>query len=282
MFSDASTPPSPSIWGPAIEDESYCVTVGRHDIFVRSYSSCGFAPREVRAWGAVPREEVPGGVCPTRVRSLGDHVVAEPMGVVDAFPSLPFSECVPREYAVGARHVLEVEDGFLVAYETPFEGVVFWTSRDGTDRRTIAGTRILGFVRSPSGRVLALARGKARLGRGGVLRLDRAGRGEWRTTLLTVLPVEPSGATLDDHGVLVGFAEGFVFRADEDGHVDNVHYVSRFVGRVASIARDDSGSYYLGLECGVLRIDVADRDDHREEWWSVRDGASGRWSPCGS
>jgi hypothetical protein len=135
-------------------------------------------------------------------------------------------------------------------------------------------------VKSPSGRILALARGKARLGRGGLLRFDHVGRGEWRPSLVAVLPVEPSGATMDDHGAIVGFAQGFVFRVDEDGHVDNLHYVSRFLGRVASITRDDSGAFYLGLECGVLRIDIHDREDHREEWWSARDGASGKWSAC--
>lgn len=269
-------------WSAAYADDTYCVSMGRHDIFVQHYAQCAFSRRDVRAWGPVPRDGPPSGGCPTRVRSYGDHVVAEPMSLADAFESLPFQECVPREYAVGARHVIEVEDGFLVAYETPYEGVLFWTSADGTERRSISSARILGFVKSKTGKILALARGKARLGRGGLLRLDRASRGEWSPQLVAVLPVEPSGATMDDHGAMIGFAQGFLFRIDERGHVDNLHYVSRFVGRVASITKDDAGAFYLGLECGVLRIDLSDREEHREEWWSARDGASGKWSDCGS
>ncbi len=274
-------PRSPMPWSSPIE-EPYCVGVGRNDIFVKTYAQCTFARRDVRAWGAVPREGPMGAGCPTRVRAVGDHVIAEPLGFTDAFESLPFRECVPQDFVTGARHVFDVDDGFLVAYETAFEGEMFWTSADGTERRPISSSRILGFARAPSGAVLALARGKARGGRGGVLRFDHVGRGEWKPRIVTILPVEPSGAVLDDRGALVGFGEGFVFRAGEDGRIENVHYVAHQVGRVASIARDASGLYYLGLECGVLAIDVRAREDHRERWWSARDGASGRWSSCGS
>ena len=41
--------------------------------------------------------------------------------------------------------------------------------------------------------------------------------------------------------------------------------------------------FILGLECGILRLvpdEARERSPLREEWWSIRDGASGRWTPC--
>jgi hypothetical protein len=191
---------------------------------------------------------------------------------------LPWSECIPAEYLTGSRHVVQVEDGWLVAYESTFGSEVLWTNDEGQERKSVSRARVHGFARAPSGALLALASGRARLGRGAVVRFERQGRGAWVSKLVAVLPVEPSGAAFDDGGVLVGFAEGFVFRVDEAGHVENVHYVARDIGRVTSIARAPRGTYFLGLECGVLRVEP---ERHTEDWWSARDGASGRWSECG-
>jgi hypothetical protein len=213
------------------------------------------------------------------VRVYGNRVVAEPSAFETSFDPLPWDECVPRQYMTGARHVVHVDDGWLVAYEGVFGSHVFWASEDGSDRRAVSQARVLGFARAPSGAILALAAGRARLGRGAVLRFEHGDRGQWTPSILTVLPVEPTGTAFDDGGVIVGFAQGFVFRVDEAGQLENVHYFARDIGRVTSIARAPRGTYFLGLECGILRVDP---DDHNEEWWSARDGASGRWSSCGT
>lgn len=214
-----------------------------------------------------------------RVRVVGNNVVAEGAGVEASFDVLPWDECVPREYLTGARHVVHVEEGWLVAYEGVFGNVVFWASEDGRERVTLSHARVLGFARAPSGAVLALAAGPARLGRGAVLRFEHRGLGRWASTIVAVLPIEPSGTAFDDGGVIIGFGQGFVFRVDEEGHLENVHYFARDIGRVTSIARAPRGTYFLGLECGILRVDP---DAHSEAWWSARDGASGRWSACGT
>ena len=215
------------------------------------------------------------------MRVVGERVVAEPIVFDGAFDALPFERCVPREYLTGARHVLKLEDGWLVAYEGAFGSEVFWASEDGTERRSLSRARVLGFARAPSGAILGLAVGRARLGRGAVLRFERVGRarGDWVPSIVAVLPIEPAGVAFDDAGVIVGFAQGFVFRVDETGQLENVHYVARDIGRVTSIARGPRGIWFLGLECGVLRVDT---EEHTEEWWSARDGASGRWSSCGT
>lgn len=123
--------------------------------------------------------------------------------------------------------------------------------------------------------MLAVASGRAHLGRGAVLRLDEHSRGSWRATVVAVLPLEPAIVALEDEGAIVAYADRFVFRVDENGKVENLHYLSRDVGRVASIARTPNGNIYLGVECGVIQI------AHGEEtWWSARDGASGRWRSC--
>jgi hypothetical protein len=240
---------------------------------------CESAAREVRSWGKTPREGPPAARCPTRVRVVGDRVVAEPVAFEASFDALPWDECVPRQYMTGARHVMHVDDGWLVAYEGVFGNEVFWASEEGRVRVTVSRARVLGFARAPSGAVLALAAGHARLGRGAVLRFEHAGRGQWTPHIVTVLPIEPTGTAFDDGGVIVGFAQGFVFRVDEAGQLENIHYVARDIGRVTSIAKAARGTYFLGLECGILRVDP---EDHSEEWWSARDGASGRWSSCGT
>ncbi len=238
--------------------------------------SCALVRREVSAFaGGLPRDAPPAAHCPMRVRVLGDRVAAEPITYAGAFELLPWEECVPRELALGARHVMRVDDGFLVAEEGTFASQVTWMREDGAERRPVASARVVGFARTRSGAVLGLGVGAARLGRGGVLRFEHTGFGAWTPRLVAVLPLTPSAASFDDGGTIVGYAQRFVFRVSEDGRVENVHYLSRDVGRVASIARAPGGAYYLGLECGIVRVDGGD-----ESFWSARDGASGRWTEC--
>jgi hypothetical protein len=208
-----------------------------------------------------------------QVRVAGDHVVAEPLSIFNAFEPLPWDECIPVDYFAGGRRVLRVDDGWLVAYTSPLQGELSWVDDNGTHKRTLSSARVVGFARAPSGTILALAIGRARLGRGGVLALDAATG--YAPRLVATLPIEPSAAAFDDHGRLVGFAKGFVFAIDETGKLENAHYIPRDLGRVASIA-SAAGAYYLGLECGVLRIGA----DGAQTWWSARNGASGRWTRC--
>jgi hypothetical protein len=263
---------------------SNCVVPKRGDRNASQWVACTASPREVRAWGSPPRELPPTSQCPVRVRVAGDGsngVIAETLSILNAFDTVPWDECVPSQYLVGARRAFRVDDGWLVAYTGLGNGEMFWSSEDGRERKLLSGARVAGFTRARSGTVLALAIGRARLGRGGVLALDHGERGEYAPRLIATLPIEPSPVAFDDDGVLVGFAGGFIFRVDESGKVENVHYVARPVGRVASIAKSPNGVYYLGLECGILRL-VPDEQEggYREEWWSARNGASGRWTPC--
>jgi hypothetical protein len=209
-----------------------------------------------------------------RVRASGERVVAEPMFLEGTFDSLPFQRC--PAFVPIARHVLAVDGGFLVAEVGVTSGeLLFIDERAGHDETRIARGHFGGFARARSGAILAIASGRAHLGRGAVLRLEQRARGDWRATFLAVLPLEPALVAVSDEGGLLGYAERFVFRVDDAGKVENLHYVSRDIGRVASIARSANGVLFLGVECGVLRIEGTD-----ESWWSARDGASGHWIPC--
>jgi hypothetical protein len=178
-----------------------------------------------------------------------------------------------------ARRVLHVDGGYLVSEVGISQGELLFIDESGREERRIARGRFGGFARAPSGAVLAVASGRAHLGRGAVVRLEQHSRGDWRATIVAVLPLEPAIIALDDEGTLVAYADRFVFRVDETGKVENLHYVSRDLGRVASIARTKSGTIYLGVECGVMRITVG-AETRDETWWSARDGASGRWRSC--
>ena len=241
--------------------------------------ACAGSPRYVKTWGPAPMEAAPEPKCPIRVR-LDEHdgVIAEPFS---AFDPLPEEECVPPKYQIGQRRVLREEDGFIVAYAGAFEGDVFFEGGRET-RLHISSARLVGFARAPSGTILALGVGRARLGLGGVVALDRLGYGEYVPRLIATLPVQPSSVVFDDHGRLVTYAQGFIVRIDETGRVENLHYMARDVGRINSLARAEDGVLYLGLECGILRIVPRPPPSHEfdEEWWSAKDGASGHWSAC--
>jgi len=261
-----------------------CLVPRMGDRSVAQLKACMALAREVRAWGSTPRETPPSPQCPMRVRVAkgGSSVIADPLTIANAFDPVPWDECVPTPYLVGTRRALHVDDGWFVAYSGLSNGELFWSSEDGRDKRALSGARIAGFARAPSGTVLALAIGRARLGKGGVIALERTSdeRGHYGARLIASLPLEPSPVAFDDDGTLVGFAQGFVFRVNELGEVKNVHYVARNLGRVASIALGSDGVYYLGVECGVLRLVPEPSGAYREEWWSARNGASGRWAPC--
>lgn len=235
---------------------------------------CAFESRPISAFGPTPRDPLPDATsCPMRVRASGDHVIAEPMFLEGSFDSLPFMRC--PEFVPIARHVLAVDGGYLVSEVGISQGELLFIDERGHDERRIARGRFGGFARTPSGSVLAVASGRAHLGRGAVLRLDQRATGDWRATFLAVLPLEPAIVSLEDEGSIVAYADRFVFRVDENGKVENLHYLSRDVGRVASIARTPNGDLYLGVECGVIRVKAGE-----ETWWSARDGASGRWRSC--
>lgn len=257
--------------------------------------ACPRLAREARAFGPPPRQPPPTGQCPMRVRLAGprgtsteNEIIVDTQTVETAFDDVPWDECVPPEYLVGMRRAIRVDDGWLLAYSGYGEGEFVWTSEDGRERKTISGARVVGFTRSPtSGTVFGLAIGRARMGRGGALAFDRvrgSEHGVYAPRLIATLPLEPSPVSFDDGGAILGFAQGFLFRIDESGRVENLHYIARNIGRVSSIARAPNGVIYLGLECGVLRLvpnHFVERDGpFREEWWSARDGASGRWTPC--
>lgn len=242
---------------------------------------CVASPRFVKTWGPVPNGPSPDPHCPMRVRvDEHDNVIAEPFVAFDPMPS-PGEECIQTKYRVGQRRVLRVDDGAIVAYAGAFDGDVFFEDGETYQRTRITSARYVGFARAPSGTILALGVGRARLGRGGVVALEHHGRGEYVPRLIATLPVEPSAVSFDDHGRIVTFAQGFIVRIDENGRVENLHYVSRDVGRINSIARTEDGVLFLGLECGVLRLvpRAAGREFY-EEWWSAKDGASGHWSVC--
>jgi hypothetical protein len=244
---------------------------GRYEFGRWGVRRCGWMTSDADHWGPAPHEETSddgSGERGLHVEVDSGVVVVKKASAVDAFDLLPWDELIPNAYAVGTRRVVRVDDGWLVAYASPFSGALGWIDEDGHDRRSISAARVLGFARAPSGTWLALAVGKARGGRGGVLALDHVGRGEYRPRLVAVLPVEPSPVVYDDGGRLVGFAEGFVFRVDERGHVENLHYLGRDVLRVASIV-ESAGAYYFGADCGVVRLVPADfARGYREEWWS--------------
>lgn len=236
------------------------------------------APRPVTAWGPAPRTGPPDIHCPIKVRVSEAGLSVE---TFDPFDPHPRREDVPSKYRVGSRRVFRVDDGWLVAYAGAFDGEAYWTSEEGEERRPISRARLVGFARAPSGTILALGVGQARLGRGGVVALDHTGRGEYAPRLVATLPLEPSAVAFEDEGRLLTFVQGFVVRIDEEGKVENVHYVAHDVGRVASIARAPSGEVFLGLECGVLKL-TSSGPPHfsHEEFWSARTGASGQWSAC--
>jgi hypothetical protein len=240
---------------------------------------CAMSPRPVTAWGPVPHERPPsGGVsCPIKVRVSPLGVIAEAWSPSD--PITRDDDCIPPEYRIGTRRATKVDDGIVVAYAGAFGGAVYWESEINSDRRMISAARFVGFTTAPSGTLLALAVGQARLGQGGVVALDRQGIGDYVPRLVATLPLQPSWTAFDDEGRILTFAQGFIVRIDEHGKIENLHYVAHEVGKVASIARTSSGEIYLGLDCGVLRL-IPDANTFREEWWSARDGASGRWSSC--
>lgn len=244
--------------------------------------TCLVPAQEIRSWGLLPGvDPIPPRHCPMRVSAAGSHVMAAPLENVDSFDRLPWDECVPRDFLGGSRRVLRVDDGFLVVYESDLASLVEWVSDDGLDHRDISHARLVGFAHPRSGTTLALGIGRARLGRGAVMRFVHAGRGMWSLELVAVLPVEPSGVTFDDNGTLVGYAQRFLFRVGEDGRVENVHYLSREVGVPTSIARTNDGTYFLGLECGVLKLTPhKDASGYDEAWWSAKTGGSGRWTWC--
>ncbi|MBX3233932.1 MAG: hypothetical protein KIT84_34160 [Labilithrix sp.] len=265
---DAKTP------DPALDDTGVIYeTLGFAAEYQRPYC---FGLRPVSTFGRAPVDAPPESSCPVHVRVTDAGVAAE---TFEPFDPHPAHEDVPAKYRVGSRRVLRVDDGFIVAYAGTFEGEVYWTSEEGDERRPISRARLVGFARAPSGTVLALGVGNARLGRGGVVALDRVRRGEYVPRLVATLPLEPSATAFDDHGRLLTYAQGFVVSIDEAGKVENLHYVARDIGRVSSLARAGNGDVFLGVECGVIRLST-DLGAVREEFWSARSGASGRWTPC--
>ena len=90
--------------------------------------------RKEVAWVAADctMEDAPIAQAP---RVVLKRLVAE-AGGWGTYDALPFEECPPAQY--WARHALEVEDGWLVAYEGAFYSHIVWTSKDGAERKLVS------------------------------------------------------------------------------------------------------------------------------------------------
>jgi hypothetical protein len=167
----------------------------------------------------------------------------------------------------GERHVIAVNDGWLVGLDFgEFGGALWWFSSDGTRSRKIAEENVVGFANSAQG-VLVLG-GLAHLGfdSGKVWQVRDGEAGEKKLELVADLGSTPRTFLMPSSDSLLILTTRGLVRLKTNGELQTLfttHYQSLYP---TSMTLSPSGVIYVGMRHFVTRL-TPTGNSYREEWF---------------
>ena len=173
----------------------------------------------------------------------------------------------------GARHVLAVEDGYLVGFDAgEFGGGAWWFSKDGTRRRKLTlrtsesladffPENVHGFALL--GKDVLAFEGLTHLtmNDGRVVRFRRGSDGEWHASLFAQLSACPHAVLREDESTWLFATTAGVFRIDGQARVHPVWQPrGGHLYYPNSLVRDRVGVVYMGMRAFIIRM-ILERPD---------------------
>jgi hypothetical protein len=208
----------------------------------------------MREW----RVTVEGESLKTRLDTRRDHQAPLP------------SEINSKNVAVGSkgdRHVIQVEDGWLVGLDVgEFGGALWWFSSDGKNSKKLADENVVGFANSSKG-VLALV-GLAHMGldSGKVLRIADGEAGNRKIEVLADLGVAPRTFAVESPDTLLVVTTRGLVRVRTSGMVEQLLPTNYGLLYPNSMTLSPSGVIHVGMRHFVTRL-TPTGNSYREEWF---------------
>jgi hypothetical protein len=169
--------------------------------------------------------------------------------------------------AKGERHVIRVEDGWLIGSDAgEFGGGLWWVSSEGRSSKRLAGENVVGFAESWRG-VIALT-GLAHMGQddGQALRITEGEAGNRKVEALANLGGAPRAfATEASDSVLIVTTRGLV-RLRTSGSVEQLLPTNYGLLYPNSMTLSPSGVIHVGMRHFITRLTPAG-DGYQEEWF---------------
>jgi streptogramin lyase len=213
---------------------------------------------------------------------------------------LPFVPMVPAGAIsgrgdTGDRHVLKVDDGWLVGYDDgQWDGSLWWFSRDGaradklfgydasawTNVSSVAASsdasqtypragNVRAIVRTHDGILALTGASHEAVDEGGALRLDRVG-GRWQIRPLAVLDGAPRAYAVENANALLVLTDNGISRLSIKKSAAAVTPFEHFSMKVDSLAIGPSGVLFVGMQQYVARLAPA-KGVYRAQWYAPDD-----------
>ncbi len=196
----------------------------------------------------------------------------------------------------GARHVLQVEDGWLVGFDDgEWDGSLWWFSSDGKTSKELEGWsesawrsafakaahsgdyrdfpspgNVHALIKTPHGILAFVGLAHMTLDEGAVFSVSRGSDGAWKAVKIATIEGEPEAVAADSSGgVLVESNKG-VSRVSDSGEVTELHAIDTIGLYANSIAETERGEIFLGMRQYVVQLEPVG-SSYTEQWYAPRD-----------
>jgi hypothetical protein len=264
--------------------------------FLAASPTPSIAPFTPNGWMPVPHPkdscEQTGREQAWKVSMSGDSLVATAINDLEERDPLPFKVNLPRlsVSAIGDRydrHVLKVDDGWLVGFDNgEWDGSLWWFSSDGAvskvlirnefskaDAPLACAERSRGLcpanvheIVDLSGTYLAFT-GLAHLGLnyGDVSRIVHDGPGDWKAEHIATLAGEPIASSPESASSLLVLTPRALIRVNVSGATQSLHTLD-FYG--TSVAVDPAGRIFIGTIMNHMLELSPSPTGYDEQWFS--------------
>ncbi|HKE58764.1 MAG TPA: hypothetical protein VKB46_18765 [Pyrinomonadaceae bacterium] len=208
------------------------------------------------------RVSLAGDRLETRLDTLRDHQ--------DPLPAQIHS----RDVAVGTkgyRHVISVDDGWLVGMDIgEFGGGLWWFSADGLRSRKLSNENIVGFAATAKGTLIFVGLAHLALDEGKVLRISDGTNAERQLEPLVNLGSAPVAFAVEAPDSVIVLTTTGLVRVRTSGPIE--HLLKTRYGQLypTSLTLSSSGVIYVGMRQFITRLTPAG-NTYSEEWFVPAD-----------
>lgn len=236
----------------------------------------------LKGWSAYPKPKMdsPDMICGNRSRmrwvvaSSGSQIrITQWSNPVPADLPLHLDETTFSARKSARRHVLEVDDGWLIGFDAgEYGGALWWLSQDGSKRERLVNENVQGIAMLGSRIVVLTGLAHLSMDTGHAFDLTHGHEGRWRAGLRTDLGASPLAFTVQPDMSIMFMTFSGVRRLEPNGKVEQLSDGDFGFLYPGSVAVLPSGEIYVGMNLYVMRLTPSNAG-YREEWFIPKECA---------